>query len=1286
MKILFRAFLAQFFTSETVTSDVQMRQAISGLIAFIITPCLVLFPFSRTAGAAKLTALIAYSMITVGLVAVYAWDALTFDRRDAMVLGPLPIRGRTMVTAKLAAVGALLFGTAFAICTLNSILFALQTADRSGWQTFAVSFFSCLLATTAGAVLVFSSIVFLRAVVVMLGGERFAMMIGSLVQLVLAVALLQLLITVFLSGHRHEQLPHIHVNPALALVSLLAAIVVSIATFRQQMRRALTPSSTPGPLGHARLGRWIAAMVCGRDGIARAMSGFVLTTVARNRVHQTPIAMNAAVGIACVVISLARQHTDTLTLTVAAPLMVAYWVAIGLRASFYVPSELPAAWAFVAHAPNAFLQYARGVRAAIFGFIAPLTAVAAFLVSGWTGAGRAVLLIAALADAIVLTIRFLPFTRAYRPGHAKLKTRWPLYAVGGFVFSGGLPMLPLSAIVALIVALEIAVVRVAQRWSIEPSILEATEDSVVTSLDLIGVATTDIVPSPQPSSPPAPPVMQGATSDVRYALRLLRREPSVASIVVLTMALAIGANVTLFTIVSTMDGRSRVVDSDRAIVVTTVDRAGRPLGASYLDFVEWQARARTVSELIAYRAASVHLTDSGAGTETATGAYISADTFHLIGERPVLGRDFLQSDDRQGAIPVAILGNRLWKARYNSDPDIVGKTVRANGVDVTVVGVMRPNMRFPVVHDFWMPLMTAPGLVDEPRDARTLQVVGRLRDAASIGQARAEFAAMGDETLRPAVRPFIEGFTIANPWTAMLLAVTFVLVIGCANVANLLLARGARRTREMDIRRSLGATRWQLIRQLLVEHTVMAAVAGAAGLLVAIAGVRWWRWSMPIANWPYWYDFTIDRQVVLYLAAVTALCAVGFGIAPAVTTSRHAGAGRSRIWTNALLTVEFTLTLALLAGAGLLARTLTNIFRADAIVDTSDVAFTGIDLPTDRYKTADQQIKVYRTLEDRMMASGDIEAATVASLSPFFTAPLRVLNFEDDTARSAPASASYVIIGPHYFDTLRLSMRRGRPFMNDDGAPGHATAIVNERFAAMYFSTQDPIGRRIKLLNPQAPSARDATWLTIVGVAPTIRQHYAQDFDPVVYVPYRWNPTSTMIIMARAARPGASIMPTVRHALTSIDAELTVTNVMSLDQLLAGTRFANEAFATMFSSSAAIALMLAAIGLHAITAYSVTQRTREIGIRIALGARASTVTWLFVRRTVPALLVGTALGLGAALGVGGFVQSMLAGTSPHDPATLVAITLVLVAVVLLSAFVPARRAARLEPTAALRHE
>src|SRR5581483_7774055 len=406
VKILFRAFLAQFFTSETVTSDVQMRQAISGLIAFIITPCLVLFPFSRTAGAAKLTALIAYSMITVGLVAVYAWDALTFDRRDAMVLGPLPIRGRTMVTAKLAAVGALLFGTAFAICTLNSILFALQTADRSGWQTFAVSFFSCLIATTAGAVLVFSSIVFLRAVVVMLGGERFAMMIGSLVQLVLAVALLQLLITVFLSGHRHEQLPHIHVNPALALVSLLAAIVVSIATFRQQMRRALTPSSTPGPLGHARLGRWIAAMVCGRDGIARAMSGFVLTTVARNRVHQTPIAMNAAVGIACVVISLARQHTDTLTLTVAAPLMVAYWVAIGLRASFYVPSELPAAWAFVAHAPNAFLQYARGVRAAIFGFIAPLTAVAAFLVSGWTGAGRAVLLIAALADAIVLTIRF----------------------------------------------------------------------------------------------------------------------------------------------------------------------------------------------------------------------------------------------------------------------------------------------------------------------------------------------------------------------------------------------------------------------------------------------------------------------------------------------------------------------------------------------------------------------------------------------------------------------------------------------------------------------------------------------------------------------------------------------------------------------------------------------------------------------------------------------------------------------------------------------------------------
>ena len=271
------------------------------------------------------------------------------------------------------------------------------------------------------------------------------------------------------------------------------------------------------------------------------------------------------------------------------------------------------------------------------------------------------------------------------------------------------------------------------------------------------------------------------------------------------------------------------------------------------------------------------------------------------------------------------------------------------------------------------------------------------------------------------------------------------------------------------------------------------------------------------------------------------------------------------------------------------------------------------------------------------------------------------------------------------FDTLRLKLQQGRPFARDDGRPGRETVIVNERFVSMYMRGLQPIGQRIRLTNPRMPGT-GRNWLTIIGVSPMVRQHYGQDFDPVVYVPYASSPAPAMIVMARAARAGVQVAGRLRSALSSIDAELPLASVTTLDQFVAGTRFANEAFATMFSTFAAIALGLAAIGLHGLTAYAVTERTREIGIRMALGAQPSRVTWMFVRRTLPALMIGVTLGIAAAVGVGQFVRSMLAGTSPHDPATLAGITVILAVVVLTSTVIPARRAARLDPAVALRHD
>jgi len=550
VKILFRTFVTQFFTSETVTSDVQMRQAMIGVLAFVLTPCLILLPSGfgqfqqlsygahmRFAPAviARLNAvralalddmteaavalLTAYSMITVGLVAVYAWDALTFDRRDAMVLGPLPVAPSTIMTAKLAALGALLVGASLGVGGLNSTLFALESADRLGAVAFLAHFFACLAVTTAAAVFVFAVVLIARAIAVMLGGERLAAVTGSVCQLLFVVALLGLLVVAFgtprqsarlavtqtttppitwfvalfevLRGSPRGQWDEVIAMGRRALVlapgAALAALTVSVLTFRHQMRRALTPSANVGPIGAARLSRAIARTLCAGDRFAHAVGDFVLTTIVRNRAQQVPIAMNAGIGVAFVAAAVARSRGHWSAALAAAPLMCAFWIVVGLRASFFVPSELPAAWTFLVNAPPRFASYARGVRAAIVAIVAPPAALAAWFVGGWAQALLTLLLVAALADAVVLTFTFVPFTRAYRPGHAKLRTRWPLYAIFAVTFAYGLPRVGIAVIAVAVVMLEVAVTRFAdRRWRMLPRVDELGDETAVTTLDLIG--------------------------------------------------------------------------------------------------------------------------------------------------------------------------------------------------------------------------------------------------------------------------------------------------------------------------------------------------------------------------------------------------------------------------------------------------------------------------------------------------------------------------------------------------------------------------------------------------------------------------------------------------------------------------------------------------------------------------------------------------------------------------------------------------------------------------------
>ncbi len=805
-------------------------------------------------------------------------------------------------------------------------------------------------------------------------------------------------------------------------------------------------------------------------------------------------------------------------------------------------------------------------------------------------------------------------------------------------------------------------------------------------------------------------MVRDVSNDLRFALRLTFADPWFTIVAVSTLALGIGFNTTLYAIVNGMGSGPTVRDSERIVSLASLDPAGRHVGVSYLDFEDWRAAAKAFDTLAAYSGTTMNLTDRGLVAERVAGVFISASTFRILEEQPILGREFRLDDDRAGAARVAIIAAAVWKNRYGGDRGIIGRTITINGESATVVGVMPDGFRFPLVHDVWQPLASMPELSGLSRDARTLTAVGRLAHGVTLEQARGELNTIAvslsktypatNDGVRPLVEPFRGGFDLTNPWNAMLGAVTIVLLIACANVANLLLARGVGRSSEIAIRMSLGASRWRIMRQFLVESLLLAVAAGVMGVGVAAIGVRLWLASMPVAEWPYWYHFTIDGRVLAYLTAVSGGSALLFGVGPAVHVSRcdphdHlkiAGGGTAtgpgaRRWTGALLMVEFALTLSLLAGAGLLARTLLAVYRADSIVDTSPVMLAGVDLPLQRYATPAQRLSFYHRLEERIGALPGVDAVSVASSLPFYTAPVwsvTILGRPSADDLGAP-TASYVAIGPRYFDTLRLRMVRGRTFTNLDGTPGHDAAVVNQVFASKYLSGLDPIGQRIRATDPNRPDTT-TPWLEVVAVSPTVRQHYAEAIDPVVYVPYRMNPLGSMTLLTHASASAATLAPALREQLRQLDPDVPLLDVRPLDWLVSGTRFGNRVFATVFGIGAGLSLLLAAVGLHAITAYAIRQRTHEIGVRMALGARPSQVVWLFVRRTLRPLAWGLVLGLAGAFGVGRFVQGMLIQTSARDPATLSAITAVLVVVAVGAAVRPARRAARIDPAAALRSE
>jgi putative ABC transport system permease protein len=808
--------------------------------------------------------------------------------------------------------------------------------------------------------------------------------------------------------------------------------------------------------------------------------------------------------------------------------------------------------------------------------------------------------------------------------------------------------------------------------------------------------------------------------DLRFAVRLLIKDKWFTTVAVIALALGIGVNATVFTFVNAVLIRGLPFnDPDRILVVGTRDARGRDRGTSYPDFEDWRAATRTFSGLTAYSGQTMNVSDEGRAPERFQGPYTSWSTFKLIGQQPLIGRDFLGEDDRPGAAAVVILGNGVWKNRYGSDPSVLGRTIKVNEVPATVIGVMPEGFRFPQEADLWMPLAQMPRLRELKRDTRNIEVFGRLAANVTQGQAQSEMDTIArklagefpdtnkDVTAR--VMTFnerVNGGPIKLIFLSLMGAVGFVLLIACANVANLLLARSAGRAREMAVRISLGASRWRIVRQLLVESVLLSIVSGLVGLGLAAVGVRLFDAATQDVGKPYWIQFTMDGQVFAFFAAVCLGTGIVFGLAPALHVSktdlnevlkeggRSGSSGmRARRWTSALIVAELALTLVLLAGAGLMMRSFLNLYRLDVGVETSHLLTMRLNLPNQKYPTPEQRRVFYDRLDQRLAGLGGIQAATLTTNTPLGGGIPRLLSMDgkEPAAGQQQPTVTQVTIGSRYFETLGLRIVRGRAFDDLDGTAGHESAIVNQRFASMHFGADNPIGRRIKLVvdGPPPPGTPPPVWMTIVGVAPTVRQRQqpGDDLpDPVAYVPLRAQAPSFMMLLIRAQRDAASLTSLAREEVRTIDPDLPLFGILTMDQQLAQQRWPFRIFGTMFAIFAGIALALSAIGLYAVTAYSVAQRAQEIGVRMALGAQAAQVLWLILRRSIVQMAVGLILGVAGAVGVSKLLSSVLFQTGTRDPVLLMGIVSLLVAVSTSACLWPAHRATRLDPVEALRNE
>jgi putative ABC transport system permease protein len=805
---------------------------------------------------------------------------------------------------------------------------------------------------------------------------------------------------------------------------------------------------------------------------------------------------------------------------------------------------------------------------------------------------------------------------------------------------------------------------------------------------------------------------------MRYALRTLRRSPGFTAIALLTLALGIGANTAIFSFVSGVLLKPLPYRDPHSIVlVWEKPPGGQRNGISTLNYLDWKNR-NTVFESMAAVSFGGSVTLTGTGEpEELQGSRVSAPFFAIFGVRAVLGRTFASDEDQPGKSQVVVLSHRLWETRFGADPKILGRTLTLSGKPCTVIGVLPAHGPFDRSwSQLWLPLAFEPR--DMTRDYHWLMSYARLKPGVTlelsqtamdtIGARIAEAFPESNKGWGVTVERFedqLVGQQLRRSLYVLLAAVGAILLIGCANLANLSLARGTAREREIALRASLGAGRWRLIRQLLTENLIIAFAGGILGLAVGYGMMRGLTWLMPPYSLPSEADVSIDLNILLFTLAISLFTAILFGLAPAVHTTKvdlaasmkeggrsaTSGAGRARL-RGALIVSEVALAFVLLTGAGLLINSFFRLQQVDTGFNSVKVITAGVPIPRTRFPQPEPLLQYLRLIRERVGSVPGVRDVAFTNALPMEGwgdgMPFLIAGRETVDRANRP-SCFYKRVSGSYFSTLQIHLVRGRTFTDRDGQGAPPAIVINESMAKRYFKNEDPIGKRIliqKLMYGQPGLGSEIAW-EVVGIVSDEQTGSLGDRKSAgIYVTFDQSPTNDVSMLVRAAIDPETLTAAINRAIHEIDKDQPLADVRTLDRIKSET-VANDRLQTMLLTTfAVLALLLAAIGIYGVISYSVTQRIHELGIRAALGASRSGLLALVIRRGMALALGGLAVGLGGSLALTRLLGSLLFEASPRDPVTLMAVAAILASVALLACYIPARRAASVDPMVALRYE